>query len=723
MIIIKDRIYIEISIDGKPLDGPNLVASIALLEGCPVLSPSLSMVLNDHAGTLTKQLVLTDANALVVTIGKSPEDLKTVQRQYRSYKVKQLAGQSGPCLHILALYDAPKYILEAARESYEGTTDQVLQQIAEKCKLEFDGPQNFNGRKLDDSQVWLNVARSRAQFAQHELAKHAYMDEYSAMYACLTSLGVLKYRNLMDVIATPVEDVKYVLAMNIMPGDQEFASKEVYLVTKTKEASNAGVSNAGGNYGSTLIQDNLSGETRIDDKLDVKTGAPYLAINDQVAQTVDRARVEYAPIDYGNTHPMYTRAVYQNRKKLALFSERLSVIVQDPTEIQLMDPVIYKQADVDQNKPVRTTDIYVVIGKTIFVAGGQHYGERLELARMSIVEKGEAELKSADPATARESSVPEVTIDPSATTSASALDKTRAAMKISGPMENAAKGVTAAGGRVLNNVKLIQPSIGRIATNIKSYAEKPAQAAKDIRAAANSAKQLRDTARQLQNSAKQMKDELKNGNVLMAAAGMSKLAQTAAYFRPEGVMANICGAMGVTQVMKSTAEIYNTISGQLQQLRGPLDAIEGIGSEIDSVVADMQGVAGSYTSIVGDLASSYNSAMEAVTGTSRNLNVPNLELNRVSFQNMIADSIKPATAPLNQVAYQVPTVDDVQTTVARNLEVKDDTRNYVWAPESNYLATRMSLDDLPNAVNALSDTLDNATDQYEANEYKKVNYA
>lgn len=723
MIIIKDRIYIEITIDGKPLDGPNLISSIALLEGCPVLAPSLSMVLNDHGGKLSKELVLTDANAIVVTIGKTPEDLKTVSRQYRSYKVKQLAGQSGPMLHVLALYDAPKYLLEAARESYEGTTDQVLQQIAEKCKLEFNGPKDFNGRALDDRQVWLNVAKSRAAFAQHELAKHAYMDEFSAMYASLTSLGQLRYRNLMDVIATPIEDVKFVIALNIMPGDQEFESKEVYLATKTKESSNAGVSNASGNYGSTLIQDGMSGETRVDSKLDVKTGAPYLAINDQVAQTVDRARVEYAPIDCGNTHPMYTRAIYQNKKKLALFSERLSVIVQDPTEIQLMDPVIYKQADADQSKPVRTTDIYVVIGKTIFVAGGQHYGERLELARMSIIEKGEAQLKSADPATARETSVPEVTIDPTVNVAASTLDKTRAAMRISGPMENAAKAVTASGGKVLNNVKLIQPSISRISANIKSYAEKPAQAAKEIRATANSVKQLKNTAKELQNNAKQMKDALKSGNAAMALAGMSTIAQTASYFRPDGVMSNICGAMGVTQVLKSTSEIYNTVATQLQTLRGPLDAIEGIGSEIDAVVNDMQSVVGSYTSVVGDLASSYNSAMEAVTGSTRVLNVPNLELNRTNFQSIIASSIAPATEPLTQVAYLVPTVDDVQTNVARNMLVKDDSRNYVWAPESNYVATRLSLDDLPNAVLDMSENIENATNQYEANLYKKAEYA
>lgn len=719
MIIIQDRVYVDILIDGKPLGGPNLVASIALLEGAPVIAPSMVMVLNDHGGMLSKDLVLTDGNEILVTIGKSPEDLKTVSRQYRVFNVRQLHGQAGPMLQVLGVYDAVKYTTESARDSYTGTSEQVLKLVADKCSLEYDGPQAFNGRSTDDNQIWMNVAKSRGSFVQHFVAKHAYMDQYSAMYAALTSLGVLRYRNIMDVVATPVDKIKYVFALNIMPGDEEFAGKEVYMVNKTKEFSQAGTVNTTLNYGSTMICDGQSGVTRIEDKVDVKTGAPFLAINDQIAQTIDRAQIEYAPIDSGNTHENFYRAVYQNKKQLGLFSERLSLIVQDPTEVQLLDPVIYKQADADPNKPVRNTDIYIVIGKTVFVVGGQNYGERIELARMSITEQGEAELKASEPTIARESSVPEVTIDPSATVAANSLDRARSAVRTLGPMENMSKLASASAGKVLNNVKLIQPSIARLSNNMKSYLEKPAQAAKDIRAAANSAKQMRDTAREMRNNVRNMSQALKEGNFILAASGLSTIAQSASYFRPDGIMGNLSSMLGVTQVMQTTAEIYNSVSNQLQAIRAPLDAIEGIGSELDGVVNNMRDVASSYTDIVGDLAGGYNSAMEAVTGQSRMLNIPNLEINRTSFHGLIQSSITPITAPIQQVSYQVQTVADVQSSIAKTLTVKDDTRNYAWLPETGYRVVTVAANDLAARVQTLSDHIENADRQFEDFEYER----
>ncbi len=719
MIIIEGRIFIDIKIDGRPLSGANLVHKIAMLEGAPVVAPSLLMILNDHSGVLTKELCLTDANEILITVGRSPEDLKTVSRQYRVFNVRQMAGQSGPTLQVLGIYDAPKYTTEAARESFSGTSDQAIRQMASVCGLDYDGPWDFNGRSTVDNQVWMGVTRSRGSLVQHEIAKHAYMDDHSAMYACLTSLGVLRYRNVMDVIATPVDKIKYVFAFNIEPGSQELESKQIYLVNQSKEHSQAGLMNTSQNYGSTLVTDGVSGSTAVETKVDVKTGAPYLAINDAVAQTIGRAKIEYGPLDCGNTHDKYHRAEYQNKKQLGLFSERLSLIVQDPTEVQLLDAVIYKQADADPNKPVRNTDIYIVIGKTVFVADGQHYGERIDLARMSITEKGEASLKASEPTLARESSVPEVLINPTASVAADSLTRARSVIGITNPIEAVSNKAMQGASKVLNNVKLIQPSITRFGMNMRSYLEKPALAAKDIRSAAASVKQMRDTARDMRNNVRQMNQAIKSGNVMMAAAGISNVAQAAAYFRPDGIVGSFSSMLGVTQVMQTTAQIYNSISGQLQLIREPLDAIEGIGGEIDGLVGGMTSIVDDYQYVIGDMAGSYNSILSSVTGEERRLNIPNIELNRVNFESMISNSIADKTGSIQQLSYMIPTVDDVQSDLSRNLLVKDDTRNYLWAPETGYLARAVPVSALADKINALSDQIENADRQMDAYVYER----
>lgn len=711
MINIQDRIFIDIQIDGNSLSGANLVSRIALVEAAAVGFPSMMIELNDTEQELAGLLCLTDANEILVSVGKSPEDLKTVSRQYRVFNVKRIPGQSGSAVRVLGIYDAPKFTTEAASESYAGTSTSVLKQVAGKCKLDYDGPEQFNGRTTNDNQIWLCTAKTRASFVQHVVSNHSYMDDNSAMYAAVTSLGVLKFRNVMDVVATPVDKIKYLFLRTTPEGDQE-QDKQIYIGSQVREISQAGLLNAMHNYGSTLVTSGPSG-TQIETKVDVVTGAPFLAINDQVSQTVGRTRIDSSPLDCGNVHDKYYRAFYQNVKQLALFSERISLLVTDPTEVQLLDPVIYRQADAEPMKPTRASDIYIVIGKTVFVAHGSHYCERIDLARMSITEKGEADLKASEPTVARESSVPETFINPSATVAADSVSKAGGIVAIVSPIETKARNVGASVTKTINGVKAIQPSIANFTRNMKSYLEKPAQAARDIRNAQRSFEQMKSTAQELRNSVRTMSQGIRQGNVIMAAAGISQLSQTTAFFRPDGIASNVCSIFGITQVMQTTAQMCSTVSGYMQTIRDPLNAIEGIGQDIDDLLSNMTSVVSSYSAVAGDLASSYNSMIYSATGTAPNLLVPNLEMNRISFLGTVRESISPVTASIQQTSYLIPAVSDVQSTIASSLNIKDDTRNYLWAPETGYFVTPVSLGNLRTLEDELDMFVGNADRQFD----------
>lgn len=718
MINIEGRIYIEIKIDGKPLDGANLVSSLALLEGTACTAPSLMMILNDNSQTLTKELCLTDGNEILITVGKTPNDLKTITRQYRLFSVMQMAGQAGPRLQVLGIYDAPKYTTESARDSYEGTSSAVLKQLAEKCKLDYDGPEDFNGRGTVDNQVWLSVSKNRGAFVQQNVAPYAYVDEFSAMYAALTSLGVLKFRNLLDVVATPMEEIKYVFLHNIGEGDTD-SSKQVYRVDQSKERSDAGLMNSMANYGSTQIVDGPSGITQVEDKVDVKTSAPYLAINDQVAQTVGRAKISYGPIDCGNVHDKYYRAEYQNKRQLALFSERVSILISEPTEVQLFDPVLYKQANADPARPVRNSDIYIVVAKTIIVVGGQHYGERIELVRMSITEKGAAELKSSEPTSARESSIPDTLVDPSATIAANTIGRAKGIMGIVGGIEGQLNAVRAKAENVLNNAKLTLPSLTNFTSNMGTYLQNPEKALKDLQSGAASLKQLKSTLDDYRTDLKTATDAIRSGNVELMASGINGISRTAAMFRPTGVAENVSAMLGITQVMKSTSEMYASVGAQFQAIRGPLDAAVGAGKQIDEMVGDITGIVQGYQSQASSMASSYNSLIQTVTGETPNLSVPNLELNRFYFEDSVRQSVTPVATPINEISRQTPTVSDVQSRMADTLQVKDDSRNYQWAPESGYTVARVGADQLKSKLAEMVSYIDTSGRQNEEYNYTR----
>lgn len=409
MIRITDRIFLDIRIDGNPIpEAFNLINTIALTEGNGALFPACTIQFNDLSGYLKDQLNLVDGNQLSVTVGKQEANVSTVTRQYRLFGSRAPSTPVGSIIKIVGIYDAPAFTMSNARESFQGSSSQVLQEIAQLCKLEFDGP----SVKTDDAQTWLNICKTRSAFVQ-DIARRGYIDPHSAMACTLTSLGVLKYKNLAEVIEqTP----KFSILHNVLPGGDKGS---VYLVKQARDSSTSGMVNSWQNYGSTKIIHSLTGTNEVEDKLEVKTSGKYLAINQQVADTVHMSRVDYAPLDCSNVHAKYERALYQNVRLLSLFCERQSILVTECTDVQLFDTVYYRQADADLMKPAEQSDIYIVVGKSVFVKGGQSYAERLELIRMSVTNKGAAPLATQDPTSLRENVLPESYVNPTISTALS----------------------------------------------------------------------------------------------------------------------------------------------------------------------------------------------------------------------------------------------------------------------------------------------------------------
>lgn len=569
MIVREDNLFLRLEIDGSELPtSVNLIDNVVMTEGNGALSPALEMVLNDFNGHLQASRALTDGNLIVVTVGKKINDIKNVTRQYRLFGHKQIQTASGPQIRAIGIYDAPGYLTGSATEAFEGTSSDTLKNVAKTCKLTYSGPEEFNGRALKDSQIWRNICRSRASFCA-DMAQHGHIDDSSAMYLALTSLGILKYRNLMDVIEVPVTDIKRTFIHNT-PDKEAVSGHVTYLVHEARDRSTAGLMNTWQNYGSTRVEHSLTGVQADHTKVDVVTKASYLPVNDQVSKTVGRARIDYAPLDCGNTHDSYERALYQNLKLIGLFSERLSILTYDITDVQILDPVIYRQANEDLTIAAKNSDVYIVIGKSVIISGGRYYAERLELCRMSLTAKGETKLKTAatEPATDAKTSMPDVVINPTVNSAQTLLPNAKALSTTAGAAQTSMVAVK-------QNLQFVNSSIGTslntfnknlsVLNSIKAGSKDFAGAAATLARSNSALAQLTGAAASLATSMASAQQTINTLSQNMLASTLSPIVKQATLFNPGGIFDTYTASLGTLNQLRSTASVLGTVSSTLSQ--------------------------------------------------------------------------------------------------------------------------------------------------------------
>jgi hypothetical protein len=409
MLAIANQVYSTIKIKDVEVSSMNGFHGISCFEGGTNFVACLQMIIGDTQSKFSTNELFVEGNQVEVVIAKSVQDANTVPNKFRVHSVKALNAAQGPILTVNCILDAPLFIAKANRQAIKGTSDFVLQKLAEESALKFSGPKDFNGKALNDNQTWLNTTENKLKFA-FETTRHGWMDEHSCMAFYVSASGVLIYRNLTDVINTPADKIKHIFVHNALPADSDKA-KKTHLVREAKDNSQSGFMSSWQNYGSTKVEQTLTGETVSYSKVPVVTPGSYLPINDVVAKSVERARYEYAPISCGNTHDHYQQALYQNIKLLALFTERVFVLINTVSTVQLFEPVIYRQADADLTKQVKNTDIYIVVAKTIVIKDATFYAEKLELARMSLV-MGDKDLKTPQTFGSEKSMIPDVQLNP-----------------------------------------------------------------------------------------------------------------------------------------------------------------------------------------------------------------------------------------------------------------------------------------------------------------------
>ena len=374
------NLYVELRINGLPVpDVGNFYEHMIMTEGNGQLVPSCKITLHDEASLLVDELSLTEANRFSITVGVNGSSL-LYTRNYRLFGNQNKNPYQGPRIHAVGILDVPNFYAENATAFYEGTSDAAMAKLAGEGGLKYSGPQ---GGTNDRQDTWLLVTKTRAAY-MNEIARHGRVNDLSFMGAGVTSLGELRYKNITDVFrGSP----KAKLVHN--------RKEEGALTVKdAKDTSTAGMSDTWGNYGMKRREHKLNGEHITHKSMPVAKTSPWLPVNADVSGKVNkRSRMDYMLLDCQNQHDKYWQAYYQNQRKMALMSEKMSVLIAYPTPLQLFDLVTYKQANAVDTKDVKQTDLYMVLGKSVVIKGGTHYAERIELGRYTLTKNGNTPLE------------------------------------------------------------------------------------------------------------------------------------------------------------------------------------------------------------------------------------------------------------------------------------------------------------------------------------------
>lgn len=378
---ITNQIYLTLAIQNQDFGGvSNLISTISINESVMFVAPIMQFTFDDTSSELVRSLALTEGTKLKLMLGKVPEN--STERKFRLFGFNQHPTRLGPQIVANFIFDCPQYITGSYIESFEDVSSAMMQKIASSCSLK------SSVDDTNDSMVWLNFGQTRATFVE-DCAMYGYVDDSSCMFRAVTSEGVLLYYNMAKRL-NENEPVAY-FDLNVRD-DTAATDAPAFIVRDLRDISSAGAMNSWINYGWNYIQHSMTGKEVVHSKYDAQTKGKYLPINKEVKDLIHASKVEYCPkLDCGNTHPKYIKAYYNNMRGKALMSEKIQVLIESVSNVQLLDVVEYRHIETDGNAG-KASGKYIVTSKVTYIKGGVAYYEKFELCRASLKEAGNTPL-------------------------------------------------------------------------------------------------------------------------------------------------------------------------------------------------------------------------------------------------------------------------------------------------------------------------------------------
>jgi len=283
-----------------PLDYGNAMKTLHLRASSLITLPELVLNFVDTLNQMPNYGLQDGAQILIQINGGELQ----LTRKFRVQRWRRTPAPQGFNYLLECYQDAPKYWLGTDHASYQGSSAQVLQEIASSCGLGWHD-KNSN---TSDAMLWMQSNRTFGNFAR-DIARHGYISDTSHMVLAVDSSGKLRYRDI-NANPSPRVTVGYQVPFGGVTDFQQ--------IVDFTPMTNSGTTNAIGGYAhSRYVQPVADGSSSIDqleDELQFTPDAKYLLLSQDVRTKMGSGSVSFAPIDFGNTHDNYERAFYQNSR-------------------------------------------------------------------------------------------------------------------------------------------------------------------------------------------------------------------------------------------------------------------------------------------------------------------------------------------------------------------------------------------------------------------------
>lgn len=408
VISIQDTFYLRVQVEDTDLDSMNATFnSVAITESIGQIAPAVKISLYDSTGTYSHENSMVEGTKILIEMAKGPEGLDGVYYRgvYRLFGSKNSEGPfSGHLWDLVFLLNIPKYTIKSCTEVYSYGKNSIMsceamQQIASNSGLSYD---KSSLTYTNDKQRWLNIAQTRASFAEY-ISSRGYISDRSCTLHGVTANSILVYK---DILQQSIEGKPKATFLHNTDKSSDIQETPLYWVREAKSVNSAGLFNSWLNYGYKTIQQSLSGTPIVTNKLDAVSTGKYFPINRDIKDDIDgESRIYYSNYfdsgsgdindDANNIHANYHKSYYQNLRYRLLFSQSVQVLIEDQTLLQILDVVQFIQHDLLNGAYTinpRSSGKYIIVSKTIYGKAGSNYYEKFVLSRSHVTETGRTNL-------------------------------------------------------------------------------------------------------------------------------------------------------------------------------------------------------------------------------------------------------------------------------------------------------------------------------------------
>ena len=348
-ISIKESGYNEVNIFSNTLD----------------VLPSATISFEDLSGELFDTMSVSSGTPFEVTVGNG-DSFKTI-----GFKVSGVPSikrrDIRTTYQINGVFDKLKYVMDRPKIPYPNMPSMAAcSAIASDCGLK---PEIHS---TNDKMTWFAGPNQTFADFLHSIVDRGYKDEKSIMATAVLDSGVLRYKNLTQVMK---EGSKKTFQQGYNEG---------VLITGYEIADHMGLGNMKMNHGLRLVQEQLTGEANKLINFAIPLLSSSLGMNAGDKKGMNNARTEYAAPDLGNTFKEYKQAEYQNKRGRVSFGVRVYVLCKEMVEdVDIFDLVDFRVRNPSTGNPSIYNGKYIVFSKRR-VAKGSLYHEIYELASQGI---------------------------------------------------------------------------------------------------------------------------------------------------------------------------------------------------------------------------------------------------------------------------------------------------------------------------------------------------